>query len=62
LLYPRVTGKVVIESCKAECNVRQYVGGGFFARYQDIPRKLQSPEISVNIKTFQTLPKTLLEQ
>ena len=57
LLYPRVTGKVVIESCKAECNVRQYVGGGFFARYQDIPRKLQSPEISVNIKNLPNPPE-----
>ncbi|MCK9256206.1 MAG: protein BatD [Bacteroidales bacterium] len=57
LLYPRVVGKVVIESCKAECNVRQYIGGGFFARYQDTPRKIQSPEISVNIKNLPNPPE-----
>ncbi len=63
LLYPRVTGKVVIEACKADCEVRQYVSGGnsffspFFSNYQNVSKKIKSSEININIKSLPSAPE-----
>ncbi len=58
LLYPRYSGNIVIESCEAECEVRQQVSGGnnfysnFFGYYDNVTKTVKSPEVNINVKNL----------
>lgn len=62
LLYPRVTGNVVIEACEATCQVRQPASGGnnvyaqFFSYYENVTRKIKSAAINITVKSLPTAP------
>ncbi|MDD3860212.1 MAG: BatD family protein [Bacteroidales bacterium] len=58
ILYPRYSGNIVIESCEADCQVRQAVSGGnnfwaqFYGYYETVQRKIKSPEINISVKNL----------
>lgn len=62
LLYPRYSGNIKIESCEADCEVRQAASGGnnymaqFFGYYENVAKKLISPEININVKNLPSAP------
>ena len=58
VLYPRYTGNIKIETCEADCEVRQAVSGGdnfwaqFYGYYETVQKKIKSPEIKINVKNL----------
>ncbi|MDR2836260.1 MAG: BatD family protein [Bacteroidales bacterium] len=52
ILYPRVFGKVTIEKCKIDCQVRQVVGRGWSSRYEYVKKSISSAESEITVKNL----------